>query len=81
MRGGVDFSDDLKETLLSRLSFKYLFKSAVIPDGGSCCEWIATSLIFNQKIDDEYFSYLNNPRKILKLEVLKFPDDSQDINK
>ena len=81
MRDQTDYSNGVKEMLLSRLSFNCLFRSAIIPDGGSFCEWIATSLVFSQKIDDEYFSYLNNLRKILKLEVITFPGDSHEINK
>ena len=80
-RNGVNFSNDIKDTLLSRLSFNCLFKNAKIPDGGSCCEWIATSLVSSQKIDDEYFSYLNNMRKKLHLSEIKFPCESQEINK
>ena len=53
-----------KKTLLSRLSlFDYLFRSAVIPDGGSCCEWIATSLFLSQELNKKYFSYLNELMK------------------
>ena len=27
-----------------------MFKNAQIPDGGACCEWIATALIMNKDI-------------------------------
>ena len=81
MRGKVDYSGEIKSTLLSRLSFNCMFKSAIIPDGGSCCEWIATSLLLSEENSKDYFSYLNGLRKILKIEQLQFPRDAQEINK
>ena len=80
-RGRKDLSNEIKPTLLSRLSFDCLFRSAIIPDGGSCCEWIATSLVLSCNDDKEYFSYLNELRKQLKIGVLEFPQDAQEINK
>ena len=45
---GTDYSDEILVTFFARLSFKCMFKTADIPDGGSCCEWIPTALIMSK---------------------------------
>ena len=78
---GKDYSNEILETFFARLSFNCMFKTAQIPDGGSCCEWIATALILNEDMEGDYFSYLNMLRKAMKFEKFSFPKKPQEINR
>ena len=78
---GQNYSDEVLGTFFARLSFNCMFKAAEIPDGGSCCEWIATALIMSEDSNGEYFSYLNGLRKAIKFPNFRFPNKPHEINK
>ena len=78
---GQNYSNKILDTFFARLSFNCMFKTAQIPDGGSCCEWIATALIMNEDMQGEYFSYLNGLRKGMKFERFSFAKKPQEINR
>ena len=77
----IDHSDEIVDTFFARLSFKCMFKTADIPDGGSCCKLIPTALIMSEDMKGEYFSYLNGLQKAMKFESFSFGNKPQEINK
>ena len=45
---GLDHGDIFKEMLLRHLSLLCNFTAIDIPDGGSCCDWIAGAVLLNE---------------------------------
>ena len=74
------YYDEIKKTLMSRLSFNCAFERICIPDGGLCCEWIGTALLFNLDRSSEYIKELNALRKRTKIYQIKLSGNVHDVN-
>jgi len=64
---------------LNRLSLQCNFTGIKIPDGGSCCDWIAGAVILSESNSSIFATYLNTLRKHQNLENLIFGGNSEDI--
>ena len=64
---GLDHGDIFKEMLLRRLSLMCNFTAIDIPDGGSCCDWIAGAVLLNESNSSSFAKYLNALRKKKKI--------------
>ena len=74
-----DYSDQIKESLMSRLSFNCVFQRIRIPDGGSCCEWIGAALLLSMSETSDYMKDLNVLRKRLKLQAIRLSGNAHDV--
>ena len=74
-----DYSDQIKESLMSRLSFNCVFQRIRIPDGGSCCEWIGAALLLSMSETSDYMEDLNALRKLLKLQAIRLSGNAHDV--
>ena len=64
-----------KDFLISRLSFNCNFTEIKIPDGGSCSEWLVSTILFSENKESEYGKYLNNLRRLVKIFPYEFSQD------
>ena len=75
----MDHSAIFKDMLLRRLSLLCNFTPIDIPDGGSCCDWIAGAVILNESNSSSFAIYLNNLRKKKKMAKLVFDSHNSDL--
>ena len=78
---GYNIDDWYKEFLISRLSFKCNFTEIKIPDGGSCSEWLVSTILLSEDEDSEYAQYLNSLRKLIKITPYEFSQDNHKTTK
>ena len=68
-----------KEILLNRLSFRCNLSEIIIPDGGSCCDWLMTAILLNESNESKFGIYLNNLRKLKKITTYNFSTNSDEV--
>ena len=67
-----------EEIFYQRLSCDCNLNKIKIPDGGFCCDFVASSLLYSEELSGDYFKYLNSLRCQLELDEIVF--DKENIN-